>query len=56
MERRRSPVHRALVLCFFCAIGEFADTIPPLFAEDQVIDLIVTRQFASLLNSKSESV
>jgi len=39
MERRRSPVHISLVLCFLCAIGGFSGTIPMVFAEDQVIDL-----------------
>jgi hypothetical protein len=39
MERQRSPVQIGLVLCFMCAIGGLTGTMPPVFAEDQAIDL-----------------
>ena len=39
MERHRSPLYIGLALCFLCAIGGFSGTLPPVFAEDQAIDL-----------------
>ena len=39
MNRQCTPVQIGLVLCFICAIGGFTGTMPPVFAEDQVIDL-----------------
>ena len=39
MERQRSPLYIALALCFVCAFGGFSGMLPPVYAEEQAIDL-----------------